>query len=278
MIRMALMTTREAAERIGVSVRHVQRLVASGSVAAVGIDRLDADSVEQWLAQRRAGRVRAWEEATAWGAVALLEGGSAEWLGQSRRSRLPSSLAGVTSAELATRTRNRARVRRYFAHPRALSHLASSIVQSGATDGIGGLTARTDRLDGYVRPDALPRLVDRFSLEPDPTGSVTCARPACRGMCSSSSPADSDTCWPASTSPSRSTPGSARLGTESSTGRWPRCVTDHLRPPTPAGGWARPWPDVAEQKLRWNCHRPAGRLKRRRTRSGVAIVSPGLED
>lgn len=170
---MALITTREAAERIGVSVRHVQRLVASGSVAGVGIDRLDADSVEQWLAQRRAGRVRAWEEATAWGSVALLEGGSAEWLGQSRRSRLRSSLAGLTGAELATRTRNRARVQRYFAHPRALSHLASSIVQSGAMAGIGGLTSRSDRLDGYVQPNAVPRLVDRFHLEPDPTGSVT---------------------------------------------------------------------------------------------------------
>lgn len=170
---MALMSTRQAAERIGVSARHVQRLVASGALTAVGIDRLDATSVEQWIAQRRGGRVRTWEEATAWAAVSLLEDGAAEWLGQSQRSRLRSVLAGTTSAELATRARNRAQVRRYFAHPQALTHLTGSVITSGALTGIGGLTPRTDRLDGYVEDDVVPRLVSRFRLQPDPTGTVT---------------------------------------------------------------------------------------------------------
>jgi excisionase family DNA binding protein len=169
---MVLMSTRQAAERIGVSDRQVQRLVASGALMAIGPDRVDAESVEQWLAQRRSGRVRAWEEPTAWAAVALLERSSAPWLGQAQRSRLHSGLATMTSTELATRTRNRARVRRYFAHPQALSHLARSVIPSGALTELGGLTPRGDRVDGYVAGDALLRLVTRFRLERDPAGSV----------------------------------------------------------------------------------------------------------
>lgn len=170
---MVLLSTRQAADRIGVSVRQVQRLVAGGALTAVGPDRLDADSVEQWLAQRRGGRARAWEEPTAWAAVALLEGRSPDWLGQAQRSRLRSALADVDSTELTTRARNRARVRRYFAHPQALSHVARSVIPSGALTGVGGLTPRGDQLDGYVASDAVPRLVDRFRLERDPAGSVT---------------------------------------------------------------------------------------------------------
>ncbi|MDQ1513935.1 MAG: hypothetical protein QOC59_1777, partial [Microbacteriaceae bacterium] len=44
------MTTHQAAERIGVSVRHVQRLVAGGDLIAVGPDRIDVESIAQWLA------------------------------------------------------------------------------------------------------------------------------------------------------------------------------------------------------------------------------------
>jgi excisionase family DNA binding protein len=44
---MALLTTQQAAERIGVSVRHVQRLVAGGDLTAIGTDRVDAESVAQ---------------------------------------------------------------------------------------------------------------------------------------------------------------------------------------------------------------------------------------
>jgi excisionase family DNA binding protein len=169
---MALMTTEQVAHRIGVSVRHVQRLVANGNLVAVGTDRIDADSVAQWTARRQGSRVRAWEEATAWAAVALLEGAPAPWLGQAQRSRLRSALAAATGTELAARTRNRAQVQRYHAHPRALGHVTRDVVASGATRGIGGLSAAPDRLDGYVDRGALDRLEQRYRLEADPAGSV----------------------------------------------------------------------------------------------------------
>jgi hypothetical protein len=170
---MALITTQQAAERIGVSVRHVQRLVAGGDLVAVGTDRVDADSVAHWLALRQGRRVRAWEEPTAWAVVALLEGEPAPWLGQAQRSRLRSTLDAVTAAELSARTRNRAQVHRFHAHPRALGHLARDIIESGATQGVGGLTAAADRLDGYVASSALRRLVQRYRLDADPAGSLT---------------------------------------------------------------------------------------------------------
>jgi excisionase family DNA binding protein len=169
---MALMSTEQAAERIGVSTRHVQRLVADGGLVAIGTDRIDAESVAQWIAQRAGSRVRAWEEPTAWAAVALLEAEQASWLGQAQRSRLRSTLAGLTGAELTARTRNRAEVHRFHAHPRAIDRLARDVVDSGTTRGIGGLTAAKDRLDGYVEDSALRRLVARYRLDPDPAGNV----------------------------------------------------------------------------------------------------------
>ena len=169
---MVLMTTAQVADRIGVSVRHVQRLVAGGDLTAVGVDRIDADSVGQWLAQRQGNRLRAWEEPTAWAAVALLEGETATWLGQSQRSRLRAALAASNAAELTARARNRAAVHRYHAHPAALGRLERNVVPSGALRGVGGLTAATNRVDGYLADPALQRLVGRYRLETDPGGAA----------------------------------------------------------------------------------------------------------
>jgi hypothetical protein len=170
---MTLMTSSQAADRLGVSVRHVQRLVAAGDLVAIGPDRIDADSVAHWTAHRNGRRVRAWEELTAWAAVDLLEAGSAPWIGQPQRSRLRSALTAATGAELAARTRNRAQVQRYHAHPRALGRLARDVVPSGATQGVGGLGEAVDRVDGYVDRHEIGQLERRYRLEPDPAGGVT---------------------------------------------------------------------------------------------------------
>lgn len=169
---MPLMTSQQAADRLSVSVRHVQRLVSDGDLSAIGPDRIDAESVFQWLAQRQGRRVRAWEEPTAWAAVGLLEDGDAPWLGQSQRSRLRAALAETSAAELAARARNRADVHRFHAHPKALGRLTREIVPSGAIRGIGGLTAASDRVDGYVTDSGVGRLVTRYRLESDPSGDV----------------------------------------------------------------------------------------------------------
>lgn len=170
---MGLMSTQQAADRLGVSVRHIQRMVTSGDLVAIGTDRIDVDSVAQWLAQREGSRARAWEEATAWAAIALLEGEPAAWLGQAQRSRLRSTLMQVTADELAARTRNRARVLRYRAHPRAGGHLIRALVPSGVGEALGDLTAVAGRIDGYVARSTLLDLVIRYRMEIDPTGDLT---------------------------------------------------------------------------------------------------------
>jgi hypothetical protein len=169
---MPLLSTDQTADRIGVSVRHVQRLIADGQLIAIGPDRVDADSVAHWVALRHGSRGRAWEEPTAWAAVALLEGLRAPWLGQAQRSRLRTALSSAKNTEVAARTRNRALVHRFRAHPRGLGHLAREAIPSGATRGLGGLSAVTDRIDGYVDDATLSRLIRRFRLEPDPAGNV----------------------------------------------------------------------------------------------------------
>lgn len=139
---------------------------------AIGPDRVDADSVAQWMALRQGSRMRAWEEPTAWAAVALLEDHPAPWLGQAQRSRLRAALVAAETSELAARTRNRAQVHRFHAHPRALGHLAREVILSGSTRGVGGLSAAKDRINGYVAATALSRLVNRYHLEADPAGGV----------------------------------------------------------------------------------------------------------
>lgn len=171
---MALLTTRQAAERMGMSMRQVQRLVADGALTRIGTDRIDAISVEQWLAERLTHRVRAWEEPTAWAAVALLEGERASWIDQSRRSRLRAALVAATPADVVARTRGRARVRRYFAHPQSHSWLGGLVTPSGSLAAAAGLSAASEheRVDGYVSESDILRLVIRFRMEHDPAGRV----------------------------------------------------------------------------------------------------------
>ena len=52
--------------------------------------------MERYLASHSGGRKRVWAEHTAWGAIALLSGEQAPWLGQVQRSRLRSALRQVT--------------------------------------------------------------------------------------------------------------------------------------------------------------------------------------
>lgn len=66
------MTTQQAAEGLGVSVRHMQRLVSAGDIAVIGTDQIDAESVVTWLAQREAAGCAAGRRPRRGGAVDLL--------------------------------------------------------------------------------------------------------------------------------------------------------------------------------------------------------------
>jgi len=172
---MELVSGREAAERLGVSVRQAQRLAKDGRLTFVGVDRIDFDSVLRLVAQRQGHHRRVWTEPTAWAVVALLTGQAASWLGQPQRSRLRKVLGDVDAAELVARTRNRAEVRRFRSHPAAVGRLRPQLWVTGAGAELGDLTASTSSsgVDGYVDAGEVDSLVRRFRLVGDPTGNVT---------------------------------------------------------------------------------------------------------
>src|ERR1019366_6189875 len=113
---MELMEVRDAARQLGVSDRQLRKLVASGQLVALGRGLVDARSVWHYQAQQGVHRERTWAEPTAWAALDMLTGGSAEWLGKTQRSRLKARLDGLLASDLLSRTRNRATVHRFAGH------------------------------------------------------------------------------------------------------------------------------------------------------------------
>jgi hypothetical protein len=169
---MTLLAVSEAAERLGVSTRQVQHLVARGELRSLARGVVDETSVERLLAVRRGSHVRAWAEATAWGAVALLSGRDAGWIGESQRSRLRGRLRGLGADELVQRARGRASVTRYAAHRSTGGRLLKDLLDTSAAAGRLGLVA-TNAIDGYLAAIDLEAVVTRHGLIRDDAGGVT---------------------------------------------------------------------------------------------------------
>lgn len=178
------LTTREAAERLGVNQSRVRALVASGGLSARRVgDRwlVDADSVDRQAALtsvRASGR--SMSQRIAWAAADLADGGGAAWLAANERSRLRKRLSyAATSTEVVQRwLRHRAdSVSRYRVGERDLDALL-------ATDGVvrtGVSAAEAYRLglgaagsgDAYVTTGVEQRLVKEYFLIPSRTGNLT---------------------------------------------------------------------------------------------------------
>jgi len=169
---MSLLAVSEAAERLGVTTRQVQHLVARGDLRSLARGVVDETSVERLLAVRRGSHTRPWAESTAWAAVALLSGRAATWLGESQRSRLRGRLRALGAEELVERARGRAVVSRYVAHRSAGERLRDDVVDTSSAAGRLGL-ASTTAIDGYLAATDLGAVVARHGLIRDDTGSVT---------------------------------------------------------------------------------------------------------
>lgn len=166
------MAVSEAAERLGVSTRQVQHLVASGELRALARGIVDGVAVERLLAVRGGSHQRAWSARTAWGAVSLLSGGSAEWMGETQRSRLRSQLRAMTPVELISKARERAKVTRYRAHSSAGQYLLGVLVYATNAAGRLGL-AETNDIDGYLSSGDVASVVRTHGLIRDDEGRVT---------------------------------------------------------------------------------------------------------
>jgi hypothetical protein len=169
---MTLLAVSEAAEPLGVSTRQVQHLVARGELRSLARGVVDEASVERLLAVRRGSHTRAWAEATAWGAVALLSGSAAGWMGESQRSRLKGRLRTLNADELVERTRGRAHVTRYRAHASTGERLRQELADNSDAARQLGLAA-TNAVDGYVATTDLAGVVARHGLIRDDAGRVT---------------------------------------------------------------------------------------------------------
>jgi hypothetical protein len=167
----------EASRMLGVTKRHVARLGEHGQVRYLTRGLVDRGSVNQYLSQREFSRSRAWNEATAWGAVALLSGIEVDWLGQVQTSRLRGRLRRLAtdengSLELVGRARLRASVRTYEAFGFLVSRVRKDVVVVGRR-GLGLSDARKDRIDGYVNSDVLTKLETSLGLLRDTRGTMT---------------------------------------------------------------------------------------------------------
>jgi hypothetical protein len=169
---MTLLAVGEAAERLGVSSRQVRHLAASGELRLRARGVVDEASVDRLLAVRGLSHRRAWSEQTAWGAVALLSGEGAAWMGESQRSRLKGRLRALSGAQLMERARGRAVVSRYAGHASTAARLRTEVI--GTTEAATRLgLAETSAVDGYVAAGSLDGLATRHGLVRDDSGDYT---------------------------------------------------------------------------------------------------------
>lgn len=162
----------EAADRLGVSTRQVQHLVASGDLSSIARGFVDGSSVDRLIAVRRGGRARAWSEATAWGAAALLSGIEASWIGESQRSRLRARLREMSVEELVARSRNRAVVQRYAGHSSAVGRVWAATLSTHLAARRLGL-ADVSAVDAYVSEDEVDEVVTSHALVREANGAFT---------------------------------------------------------------------------------------------------------
>lgn len=166
------LTIEETANALGVSTRHARRLADSGAVIRIARGLVDRGSVDRYLQSRRQGRTRAWAEHTAWGAVAILAGRDATWLGATQAARLRSTLREMDDADdLLTRLRDRARTHSFEAHRAALPRLRDLIVSTDL--GLLGITdAVDDGVDGYLAASDLDKVASALGLRAEAGGTV----------------------------------------------------------------------------------------------------------
>jgi len=180
------MTCAEASRVLGLSMRQVQRLADGGRIAVIGhVGRtalLDTRSVLQ-LRQVGIARGRAWNEATIWSAIALLDGEADVGIGDaSRRWHLRERLRQLAAEELVRLGVHRACVVRYRASAVQVSkigkHLALAGVSAldydvGVAETFGLAQSDSDGIDGYLAAERAAELVQRFFLTEDQRGNVT---------------------------------------------------------------------------------------------------------
>lgn len=170
---MTVLAVSEAAERLGVSTRQVQHLVARGDLRQVARGVLDerrrSSDCSQYVVDpiRVHGRRR--PHGVQWRCCRAL---TPSGLGETQRSRLRARLGALGASDLVERARERAEVTRYAAHSSAGQYLAAELVYAADVAGRLGLAA-TNNIDGYLAAADVVGFVSRHGLIRDDEGRVT---------------------------------------------------------------------------------------------------------
>jgi len=171
------MTTAEAATRLGVSQRQVQRLTASGTLTKTRrVGRawlLDASSVVMSGNDRRKGRP--WSEAVAWASLWRLSGLETPWIDPQTSRRLDERLGRTDVEQLAYACRMRARTTRFRASQSYVETLRGRLRPTGASvldPARDMMSPPADRFDGYATRAEADAVVRDCHLLTDPAGNV----------------------------------------------------------------------------------------------------------
>lgn len=176
---MTQMTTAIAADRLGVSQRQVERLIASGELPAsrTAGDAWVVDALAlNALARARPARGRPWSTGTAWAALWHLSGLEAEWLDRRSARRLVERLGSLDADGLVHACRRRAATRHYRVSSSFIGDLRAAVVRSGTSAMSAvpfGMGEDAARIDGYCDENAVAGLEVRFHLLEDIRGNVT---------------------------------------------------------------------------------------------------------
>jgi len=172
------MTTADAAQRIGVSQRQVQRLISNGRVKPTGrVGRTwvvdPSDVVDLTRAPHRPGRP--WDAQTAWVALWQLSGLDTGWACEQTQRRVKQRLSTMGVDQLMWACRKRAEVRRF----RVSESFLPSIERQLRLSGVSAvnmeqdlMTARLGTLEGYCTSEESTRLVKEFFLVEDKKGNL----------------------------------------------------------------------------------------------------------
>lgn len=164
-----LLTRREAARRLGVSERRVSALRAAGrleSLSAGGGSLVTEDSVRR-QSQWQGADGRPYSPDMAFGALYMLSGLDAPWLGRQQRYRLKGYLRQMDAENLTRLTRRRAMMVEYWCRDSNLAKVETLIRPSAATGILAGMfqLTVTDVVEGYIAADALDDIVRQCRLK-----------------------------------------------------------------------------------------------------------------
>ena len=178
------MSTREAARRLGVSQRQVQRLVGNGTLSgyrtAAG-NSLVVDPLSVSALQRRSvSQGRPWSPGVAWGALWMLSGLAASWLTESQLSRTVARLSSIRPEALVDATRQRAVVVRYRGGQTALDHSFEFLVLTGSSaQSASRVNLSAQRAaDGYCLSATEREYSHKYGLLLDRLGQITVRIPS----------------------------------------------------------------------------------------------------